>query len=241
MRCLLNAAVCVCVALALQASCAQADVIYQFSTADASTPVNDDGYDPAVVSIAMHADVSGPADGTALAAGSNGLARFWNSEWAGFSLSSSNGGTIDSQAEFNTGFWTLTIAADPGYLLNLSSLTFKAAVGGSGDRGYQIYAAVDGGSFSFGDTPIYAITAETGTRSAARPVSVDLSDPMYQGIESISFRYYPLTPAGGNTIDFSGWTIEGTVVPEPSGIVLAAIALLGLALGACRLGGAHHA
>lgn len=205
-------------------------ILYEFTTANSSTAPGDDGFVPADVTITTVPNVIGPADGTALVAGSTGLARFWNSEFAGFSLSAGNANTIDNSTEFNTGYFTWTVSAAPGSVLNLTSLNFGSAVGGSGTRGFDIYAAVNGGSFTFGDPPIFAIAAETGTRASPVARSIDLSGPAYQGIESITFRYYPLTPATGNTIDFTGMTLNGEVaaVPEPSSLLLGFSLLTGL-------------
>jgi len=154
------------------------------------------------------------------------LARFWNSEWNGFDTSANNGTSIDNAGEFATGFWALTVSADTGYDLNLTSLTFGAARGGtSGTRLYEIYAEVDGGTFAFGDTPIDSSPGgnETGTRPSPRAVSIDLSGPTYQGIDSITFRWYPLTPSTGNTMGFDGWTLNGEVIPEPGTMGLLAL------------------
>ena len=207
---------------------ATAQVLYRFNTPDA-TLSPDDGFDPAVVTITADPNIVGPASGAELITGNVGLARCWNTEWAGFSMSSDNGTTIDNADEFNTRYFTWTVSARSGYMLNLASLDFNAARGG-GDpatqvRRFELYAKVNGGSFAFGDTPILSIPNETGTRTATIARSADLSGPAFRGIESITFRYYPLTPANGNTVDFSDMTLRGeAVVPEPG-----SLALLGLA------------
>ena len=36
-------------------------------------------------------------------------------------------------------------------------------------------------------------------------------------VDSVTFRYYPLTPANGNTMDFAGMTLDGIVVPGAVG------------------------
>jgi len=203
---------------------AGASVIYQFSTLDSSPP-NDDGYVASAVSINMISNVTAPADGTALAAGNVGLTRFWNSEWAGFDTSCANGTAIDSAAEFATGYWTLTVTANAGYQLDLTSLDYDIARGGTaGTRLYMLFAEVDGGVFAFGDTPIDASPGgnETGLRTSPRPVSVDLTGAAYQGIDSITFRFYPLTDSTTRTMGFDGWTLSGTVVPEPGSAFLLA-------------------
>jgi hypothetical protein len=117
-------------------------------------------------------------------------------------------------------------------VLDLTSLAFESARGG-GDpatqvRRFELYAEVDGGSFDFGDTPLLAIDNETGTRLAPVDRAADMSGAAFQGIGSITFRYYPLTPATGNTMDFETMTLNGqAVVPEPAGLcVLGVVGLI---------------
>ncbi|MGE9267879.1 MAG: hypothetical protein ACQKBY_07260 [Verrucomicrobiales bacterium] len=219
--------------------------LYSFSTANAAIPnTNDDGYDASVVSISSAANITGPVDGTGLATGNNGLNRFWNSEWAGFSVSSTNGTSLDDSTEFNTGYFELTITAAAGYQLNLESLDFGSARGGSSEeRGFALYAKADGSAFALGDTPEeymdpeasitgQSYTGEPGLRGNTRPVSVDLSGAEFQNINTVTFRYYSLTPATGNSMDFDGWSLEGTVVPipEPSAAWLSLCGVLALGL-----------
>jgi len=215
---------------------ASAADLYKFSTTDSNVPANDDGYDPAAVSITADPNVSGPTDGTALAAQNVGLSRFWNTEFAGFSASSANGTTLES-TEFGTGYFQFTLSGLNAAKLRLSSLAMASARGG-GDpatqtRGFKLYAAVNGQAFSFNDTPILDVPNESGIRTAPTPLTADLSGPAYQDVSSVAFRYYPLTPATGNTMDFTGFTITGTTVgvPEPtSAAALAAVGLLAAGL-----------
>jgi hypothetical protein len=207
--------------------------LYRFTTLDSNAPANDDGYDPSVVSISADPNVLGPANGSDLAANNVGLSRFWNTEWAGFSASSGNGTTLDSATEFTTGYFQFTLTAAPGSRLNLVSLALNSARGG-GDpatqvRGFKLYAAPNGQTPSFSDTPVLAVDNETGTRTAPAARSADLSGPAFQNISSVTFRYYPLSPATGNTMDFDGFTLAGTTtaVPEPA---LATLAATGAAL-----------
>jgi hypothetical protein len=226
-------AACLCAAPGLSS----AAVLHGFSTTDAALNP-DDGYSAAAVTVTTAPGVVGPANGTALGAGNTGLIRFWNTEWAGFSASSNNGAAIDTAAEFATGFLTWTVSAEPGNVLNLSSLTFDSARGG-GDpalqvRGFRLYAETNGGTFDLADTPVFTVANETGTRTAPVPRAADLSGAAFQGVDSLTFRYYPLTPANGNTIDFANVVLIGeVVVPEPSAV--AVLGFAGLALLRRRL------
>jgi MYXO-CTERM domain-containing protein len=214
----------------------RADVLYQFTTPDAAlTP--DDGYDPSIVTITAAPNVTAPANGTALAASNVGIDHFWNTEFAGFTMSSANGPALDS-TKFGTGYFQLTLSGANGAKLNLVNLALGSARGG-GDpatqtRGFKLYAAPNGQAFNFSDTPVLDVPNETGTRSTPVARTADLSAPAFQNIDSVTFRYYPLTPAAGNSMDFTGWTINGTTsgaTPEPTS---ASIALLGLAATTSR-------
>jgi hypothetical protein len=222
---------CAAILIGLPAGAAN---LFSFSTPDA-TLSPDDGYDPSVVSITADPNITAPANGTDLAAGKVGISRFWNTEWAGFSLSSANGTTLE-ESEFGTGYYQLTLSGASGAKLSNLGIALNSARGG-GDpatqvRGFKLYAAPNGQAINFSDTPIIDVPNDTSTRTATIPYSANLSDPAFQDIDSITFRYYPLTPATGNTMDFDGWTITGTAIatPEPTSAVLVAIALTGAAL-----------
>ena len=219
------------VAAILIVRAASADTLYKFSTPDAAITPVDDGYDPSIVTITADPNLSGPADGTALAAGNVGLNRFWNSEWAGFTLSSANNTTLE-ESEFASGYYQLTLSGANGGKLNLVNLALNSARGG-GDpatqtRGFKLYAAPNGQAINFSDTPVLDVPNETGTRTAPVARTADLSGAAFQNIDSVTFRYYPLSPATGNSMDFDGWVISGTVsaTPEPTAASLAAIALV---------------
>ena len=209
-------------------SIANSAVVYQFSTGDA-TFVPDDGYDPAEVTAMVGSGVSAPANGTALATGNVMLNRFWNSEWAGFTLTAGNGTSLDNATEFGQGYFTFTVTAVGSNTIDLTNLTFGSAQGGSSDvRGFELYAAVDGGAFTFGDTPVLDVNMETGTRTNPQTRVADLTGATYQGINSVTFRYYALTTSTGQSIDFNGMTLNGEVIPEPSAICLFGIGALAL-------------
>lgn len=217
---------------------AAAQSLYRFSTTDANIPnTNDDGYDPANVTITADPNVTAPANGTALFAGSTTLnggdfinqapGRLFNSEWNGFSLTSGNGSTLEP-TERDTGYFTWTVSAKPGYKLNLSSLTFDSARGGTARiRGYQIYAATNGApiNFSTGSLDLVADEAQTATRTTPRSANLALNGPAYQGIDSITFRYYPLTETTINSIELANVSVNGTAiaVPEPASLAVAGL------------------
>ncbi|MDB6071868.1 MAG: Xylan alpha,2-glucuronidase [Verrucomicrobiales bacterium] len=222
-------------AFAMPASHSGAAVLYSFGTTDSATAPSDDGFVAADVTTTALPGITAPSGGAAIAAGGVGLVRFWNSEWAGFTITSDNGLLIDNATEFNTGYLSFSVAAAPGTQLDLSTLTFNSARGGAaGTRGFEIYATVNGAAFDFASrVPLLALTDEPGTRVAPNPRSADLSGAGFQGINSVTFRYYPLTPANGNSVDFSGMTLNGAVVPEPTVALMLPLAGM-LAWGARR-------
>ena len=195
-----------------------------------------DRYDSSAVTITTATNVSGPsvADLTSAGADGNGitgLTRFWNNAAGGwFSVETGqNDGT--SPSNLNTRYFAVTISAAAGFTLDLNELTYKSGTFTADNvRGFEIYAEVNGGSFDSSDK-IVDVNDENNTRPDGIARDADLSGAKFQGIESVTFRYYPLTDANGRTIEFGDFTVSGTVIPEP-----ASLALLGLG-GLCLLGG----
>ncbi|WPJ97272.1 hypothetical protein SH580_06070 [Coraliomargarita algicola] len=184
--------------------------LFKLTTADGMA-AGKKTFTPSIVSVLSDKRVIGPADGAALKAGST-LDRLANSEWAGFSLEANNGNSLDNATEFSRGYLEFTIEALTGFALNCRELTFASARGGSSStRGYVLFASVNGGAINFGDTPVSTVINETGTRDAPRKVSVDLSAATYQGIDCITFRYYPLTPSPGISMEFDGMALFGSI------------------------------
>ena len=142
----------------------------------------------------------------------------------------SSSASLTTVADFTEGFTEFTISAALGFELNLSTLTFNSAQGGSSEtRGFEIYDATEG-------TPTIAnllldVDDETGTRAAPTARSIDLSGAAFQGINTVTFRYYALTTnTDQRTIEFNSMALNGDVVavPEPSSAAL--LGLGGLAL-----------
>ena len=129
--------------------------------------------------------------------------------------------------DFDDDYIQWTVSAEAGYQLNLTSLDFQSARGGTGGtRGFEIYGLV-GGTPTIGDL-LKDVDNDSGTRETPTAQSIDLSDAGFQGINSITFRYYALATEG--TMEFNEMSLSGTVttVPEPSSTAL--IGLGGLAL-----------
>jgi len=182
--------------------------------------------------VTLAANVAGPADGDAFAAGrvgfedtGGGTGQFDVGGAYGtapdptdsYHLRFRQGPSQTTTIDFNTNYVEWTVSAANGGELNLVSLTFDAARGGSnGTRGYEIFAAVDG-TPTISDS-ILDLDNESGTRDSPASRSIDLSAAQYQGIDSITFRYYGLTTQG--TIEFNNMELYGTVSGVSAGPVL---------------------
>lgn len=208
----------------LAASVSQADMLYEFSTAKSTGGA----YNADFITVQIADGVTGPA-AAELANGDHDLIRFHNDQWDGFSLIGTGSTTID----FAAGYLEFTVSADPGLTLNLTSLDFASARGGGqGTRGFEVYAAVNGAAFNQATDLLLDIDNEPGTRTTPTDRSIDLTGAAFQGISSITFRYYALTNASTRSIDFAGMQLNGTVVPEPAS--LAIVGLGGVLLMAGR-------
>ncbi len=216
----------------LVAGTAPGAILYTLDTTQGGTS---NGYDPLAVVInagqdpGVAADIDGPT-AAEIGAGEVNLSVFRNDSAQGFlSLSSTagSGGLFLNTGEFNAGaHLEFTVSALNGKTLNLTTLTFDSARGGdSGTRGFELYAVVDGASFvgaTRSNDLLLDISNEAGTRDSptARTVNLATSNSDFQGITSVTFRYYPVTSSSGSTIDFSNLVLNGTVVPEPALLVL---------------------
>jgi len=119
-------------------------------------------------------------------------------------------------------FFSFSLEPEAGYVLNLTSLEFKAARGGASvPRGWVVRSSLDA----------YAADIGTADIPSQRPnwtnYSLDLSGALYQNISGpVTFRFYVYSPAAGSTIEFDDITLNGTAVPEPAAWTLLATGLL---------------
>lgn len=108
--------------------------------------------------------------------------------------------------------------------MNFSNLTFNAARGGGATpRGYDIRSSVDN----------FASSLATEDLPTQRPnwtrVDVDLSATAFDNLTSeVEFRFYVYAPETTNSLEFDDITLNGTVIPEPSSLVLLGLAALSM-------------
>lgn len=117
------------------------------------------------------------------------------------------GSTDAASTVTNNGYFSFTITPDGGKKLNLSSLAFKAARGGSGTpRGYVVRSSIDS----------FAANLAAANLATARPtftdVSLDLTGASFQNLTAaITFRIYSYVPSAGQGVDYDEINVTGTV------------------------------
>ncbi len=128
-------------------------------------------------------------------------------------------------------YFSFTLSGTVGNTLDLSSISFDFAKGGTGnDRGVVVWYSTDafaGNAFALGNgSENSAVILSANTDQLARNVSYSLAS-LPDTVGSIEFRFYS-TNASGNTIKLDNIIVEGVVVPEPGSLLLASLGMLGL-------------
>jgi hypothetical protein len=143
-----------------------------------------------------------------------------------------SGATSASGALASNNFFTISVTANPGSLLNLSDLTFDAGPGGNRsapNTGFFVRSSADGFA-----TDLFSETYPAGNQSAPATQSVSLSGPPFQDLSSVTFRFYTFTAFTGfsQSDDFRNIQVSGSVVstgvPEPSSLALFGLGTLSL-------------
>jgi hypothetical protein len=172
---------------------------------------------PGLSASPIHRNDAGPIALTTFKGGypTDPVLRVWPGNTASNSVNS-GGGTALTNAQMalaSNSFFAFTLTADPGNLMNLSSLSFNAAKGGSGTRGYVVQTSA--GGFSADNST----TLASGTIATQRPTftnfAVDLSGAQFQGLTGITFRIFTYSGAVGSTVEYDNIAVVGAVQPAP--------------------------
>jgi hypothetical protein len=143
------------------------------------------------------------------------------------------GSTSAATALANNSYFTISLTARPGSVLDLDSLAFEVGKGGNSDpRGFFVRTSVD--NFA---SNLFSETLPAGPIAAPVPTTVPLSNASFQGLSSITFRFYVWTPdPTNNSVDFRNLSVNGpaTAVPEPSSLSLGLLTLGAAGLAALR-------
>lgn len=129
-------------------------------------------------------------------------------------------------------YFTLTIAPDPGYFIDLQDLLLQAARGGGSDRGFRIRTSLDGFTADVNPSSTALMSDANGgsQRPDFTPYTIDLSGPEFDNITSaVEFRFYPWSSFQNNSIEMDNLVFRGDValIPEATSIalLLSAVAL----------------
>lgn len=123
-------------------------------------------------------------------------------------------------------YWSFTIHIDNSMVIDLGSLSFEVARGGSSGRGFVIRSSVTGvtnlGTFD------RSFNNETGTLApvSARPTmtlkTIDLSDAAFKGLTdtSVTFYFYHFAADTNRQFEFDDVRVDAQLVPEPASVAL---------------------
>jgi len=115
-------------------------------------------------------------------------------------------------------YFEFTLTANPGVKMNLSGFSFDGGpAAATTTRGYELHVLT--GSV---DDLVLSGTFPTTPNRNGGPVgvvmpsySVGLTDAVFQGISSATFRMYFITPGVSESVDFDNLAVIGSV-PEPA-------------------------
>jgi hypothetical protein len=155
-------------------------------------------------------------------------------------LTSDNADSANTaEALTNGAFFSFTVAPDSGYEMDLTSLDFLVARGGTtGDRTYEVRSSLTGTTSLAG--PSVPVGVRSGGTSGMDSISIDLTGVSFQDLSSaVTFTFFSYEDTSGNlSLEWDDITLNGSVaaVPEPSTFaVFAGLMALGLVMWRRRL------
>ncbi|MFD0896036.1 PEP-CTERM sorting domain-containing protein [Luteolibacter ambystomatis] len=199
-----------------------------------SSVVNATTVDPQVTASAI-GDIG--TGGTQLLSGAAGPIRTTNGSWTfgadGWLFANASGDGTNGTASSTADYFSFSLSTPGAETLSLTSFTFDYGVGTnttgqSGNFHYAVFASVNGGAYAQ-----IGSTFSTGNLSLTQNVtnvignrSVDLSS--ITGADSVAFRVWVgSTNASASTGSiFQNIIVNGSVVPEPSAVMLGGLGVL---------------
>lgn len=126
-------------------------------------------------------------------------------------------------------YMTFSAAADPGFLLDLNTLSFDFAKGNTGsDRGAALFYSIDGFTTSSSLLGSYTVLNATANLNYTR-VTYNLS--AIPNASTVTFRFNAIQSGTSLNSRYDNLVLDGTVaVPEPtlSAMLLGGLGLIGL-------------
>ena len=206
---------------AMSASLARGDILVQYTFPTVNLSPTGPGYQPTAVAAGATATAVAISADVAVAT----IENFGYPTDPVLRIEPGPGSTTAALAVANNEFFTFTVTANPGLLLDLDNLTLDSGRGGdSAPRGWVVRSSVDG----------FAADLDTQLVPTVRPVftafSVNLGGPQFNNLSAVTFRVYTFVPFGGQSLEYDNVTLNGTVVvPEPLGLGLFGLGAVGLA------------
>lgn len=123
-----------------------------------------------------------------------------------------NGSATLANAVTNDAYFSFTITPDALQSIDLTSLTFDAAAGGTsgGDRGYGVFSSVDDYTSDLGFAVLSTVRPDWTS------VTIDLSGVAFDNITTATtFRIYTYSDAAARSVEYDNIAVNGSVIPEP--------------------------
>lgn len=163
-----------------------------------------------------------------------GISSAGNAYLRSTTTASSQANALTALASGSNDYFQVTISADPGMTLNLTSLTFGMSAQNNNSGGNFTSTAVLSSNVNGFGTAILGTggitkTAAQSTSTVYTPLaSYDLSGAQYQGLSTITFRLtvFDSINDNGDLSRFDDFTLNGAVVPEPSSALLGGLGIL---------------